>query len=151
MNRLAILLSVATISAVAPYRIEAHEFGVGAVVGDPTAISAKAWTGRGTAFDFALAWSRDNDHRFNFHMDYLFHDYGAFENTEGRFPLYYGIGGRVVDANDPRVGVRIPVGVNYLFGRSPFDTFFEIAPVLDVTPETEMDIEAGIGARFYFK
>lgn len=130
---------------------QAHEFGMGAIMGDPTGLNAKVWTGYSTAVDFAAAWSIDSRNSFNFHMDYLFHDYGVFNVTKGKLPLYYGIGGRFRDAADSHVGVRFPIGVNYLFARSPLDVFFEVAPVMDLTPKTDFDLDAGIGMRFYFK
>jgi hypothetical protein len=129
----------------------AHEFGLGAVIGEPTGINGKIWTGDATAVDFALAWELDNNDAFNIHMDYLWHDYGVFNVTKGRLPLYYGIGGRMLDHFDTHVGMRGVIGLNYLFARSPVDIFFEVAPVLDFVPDTDMDLEAGVGMRFYFR
>jgi hypothetical protein len=129
----------------------ADDFGVGAVVGDPTGFSGKIWSNDRNAVDFALAWSLDDERSFDFHADYLIHDYTVFNVTHGKLPLYYGIGGRLMDARDTHVGLRGVIGLDYLFSRSPLDLFFEIAPVLDMTPETAMDLEAGIGMRFYFR
>ncbi|MEW6050597.1 MAG: hypothetical protein AB1644_05990 [Candidatus Zixiibacteriota bacterium] len=153
MSRLIILVGVALLAIPVLSFAQPRDkgFGMGAVMGEPTAINGKVWTGYSTAVDFALAWSQDNDRDFNTHVDYLFHDYGVFNVTRGKLPLYYGVGGRVKDASDARVGLRVPVGLNYLFVRAPLDAFIEVAPVLDVVPETEMDFEAGIGMRFYFR
>jgi hypothetical protein len=129
----------------------AHEFGLGAIIGEPTGINGKIWSGDYSAVDFAMAWSLDDDDAFNFHAGYLVHDYGVFNVTRGRLPLYYGIGGRVLNASDTHLGLRGVLGLNYLFARSPVDLFFEIAPVLDIVPETEMDLEGGVGMRFYFR
>ena len=129
----------------------AGEFGLGAVIGEPTGLNGKVWTGSHTAVDFAMAWSLDREDQFNVHVDYLLHDYGVFNITRGKLPLYYGIGGRLVDASDTRLGLRGVLGLNYLFARSPIDLFFEVAPVLNMTPETDMDLEAGVGMRFYFR
>jgi len=131
--------------------VQAHEFGLGAVIGEPTGLNGKVWSGSATAVDFAMAWSLDNNEEFNFHMDYLLHDYGVFNVTRGKLPLYYGIGGRLLEASDTHLGIRGVLGLNYLFRRAPLDLFFEIAPVLDVVPETEMDVEGGVGMRFYFR
>ena len=83
-------------------------------------------------------------------MDYLFHNYGIFKVKQGKLPLYYGIGGRVKFEEETRVGVRIPVGICYLFRNQPLDVFFEIVPILDLTPETDFDINASVGVRFFF-
>ncbi len=66
-------------------------------------------------------------------------------------PLYYGIGGRLLNTSDTRVGIRGVIGLDYLFASSPLDLFFEIAPVLDFAPDTQMDLEGGVGMRFYFR
>lgn len=146
---LSILLAVSIVTMVGT--AWAHEFGLGAVVGEPTGISGKAWSSDNTAVDFALAWSLANESAFNFHADYLIHDYGVLNVTRGKLPLYYGIGGRVMDASDTHLGLRGVLGLNYLFYKAPLDLFIEVAPVLDVVPETEMDVEGGIGMRFYFR
>jgi len=31
------------------------------------------------------------------------------------------------------------------------DVFVEVVPILDIVPDTEFEINAGIGARFYFR
>ena len=53
--------------------------------------------------------------------------------------------------NNSHFGVRFPVGIAYIFPKNPFDLFFEIVPIFDLLPDTELNINAGIGARFYFK
>ena len=68
-------------------------------------------------------------------------------------PFYYGIGGRLKfqSKKDNRFGIRIPLGAAYHFPKAPLDIFFEIAPIIDFVPETDLDFNIGIGARFYFK
>ncbi|HAL91600.1 MAG TPA: hypothetical protein DCM68_01060 [Verrucomicrobia bacterium] len=48
------------------------------------------------------------------------------------------------------VGIRFPLGIAFLFAKAPIEIFAEIAPILDVAPDTDFDIHAAIGARFYF-
>ena len=71
--------------------------------------------------------------------------------TEGSLPFYYGIGGRIrFDEEDSRIGARIPLGLDYLFEGSRFDLFLELVPILDLAPETELNLNAGLGARYFF-
>ena len=49
-----------------------------------------------------------------------------------------------------KLGIRIPVGIEYLFGNVPLGAFFELVPILNLRPDTEFDFEAGIGIRFFF-
>ena len=74
-----------------------------------------------------------------------------FRVQRGELPLYYGIGGRIKDEFDTKLAMRGVVGLDYLFARAPVDIFFEVAPMLDLTPSTDFEIGAGIGARFYFR
>ncbi|HLR24373.1 MAG TPA: hypothetical protein VK112_00810 [Fodinibius sp.] len=125
--------------------------GIGFMVGEPTGLSLKSWTSSTNAFDVGLAWSLDSD-AVHIHADYLWHNFNLFNDVQsGSLPFYYGIGGRVVfrDNNDAKIGARIPVGINYLFDDSPIGLFLELAPVFNVAPETDFDIEGGLGVRFY--
>ncbi len=126
-------------------------FGLGIIVGEPTGISAKLWTGQSTAIDGAVAWSFGRNEAMHIHVDYLFHYFNLFNIEKGKLPLYFGIGGRVKLADDTKVGVRIPVGIDYMFSNAPVDIFLEVVPLLNLVPDTEFDINAGIGVRFFFK
>jgi len=128
-------------------------WGIGIILGEPTGLSFKIWTGRTTAFDAAAAWSFRKENKLNLHLDYLIHNYKIFKikSKSGRLPLYYGIGGRIKFEEEIRVGIRIPVGICYLFKTAPLDVFFEIVPILDVVPETDFDINASIGIRYFFR
>ncbi len=151
MKRAVFLTILAASAFIAAGAASAGDFGLGATVGEPTGISAKTWFNDRSAMDFAFAWSLDDNESFNIHADYLIHDYRVFNVTRGKLPLYYGIGGRLLNTSDTRVGIRGVIGLDYLFASSPLDLFFEIAPVLDFAPDTQMDLEGGVGMRFYFR
>ena len=124
--------------------------GLGLIVGEPTGISFKYWTGSTTAFDAALAWSFSDEGAFHIHGDYIFHNFTLITIPEGKLPFYYGIGARIKTANDTKLGVRVPLGLAYLFNSAPIDIFLEIVPILDLTPKTDFAINAALGARYYF-
>ena len=81
------------------------------------------------------------------------------DNVRGKFPVYAGVGGRLKlkeenrgkgrNDSDVLLGVRVPFGISYLFADMPIDLFFEIVPILDLVPDTDLDLNAAIGARFY--
>jgi hypothetical protein len=56
----------------------------------------------------------------------------------------------VLLADDPLIGVRVPIGLDYLFSDAPIDIFLEIVPILDLAPATEFDLGGGIGIRYWF-
>lgn len=129
--------------------------GVGVIVGEPTGFSIKKWTDDTHAIDGAVAISLSNDDSFQLHADYLFHNSESSLNPpelKGSAPWYYGIGGRLrTNDGDTHLGVRVPIGITYLFADSPLDFFAEVAPVLDIAPDFALDLNGAIGLRFYFQ
>lgn len=153
-----LLISIALLAMLGttlPARGQQQGIGVGIIVGEPTGISLKSWLSPSQAFDVAAAWSFDRYESFQFQIDYVLHSNRLFQQS--RLPVYYGVGSRfkVKDehdhhGHDDHVGVRFPLGVTYLFQRHPLDLFFEVAPTLDVMPDTDVTVNGGMGMRFYF-
>ena len=142
-----------------PITAQDHGFGMGIILGEPTGLSAKAWTSNDNAFDFAIAWSFNNYHHDNdYHndgdvllqADYVWHFFNTISVSSGKLPVYVGVGARVVLADDPSIGIRIPVGIDYLFANAPIDIFLELVPILDLSPATDFGIGGGIGIRYWF-
>ena len=132
-------------------------FGLGVIVGEPTGLSLKYWLDKEHAIDGAAAWSFAENDSFQIHADYLIHDYELLNSDD--LPFYDGLGarlkfkdndGRGRNRNDAIFGIRVPLGVTYLFEDAPLDLFFEIVPILDLSPDVDLDINAAIGLRFYF-
>ena len=127
---------------------QSQQVELGIILGKPTGISYKYWTSTNTAFDIAAA--RDfADGSLYLHGDVLFHHYDILPVTTGRLPLYYGIG-PAIGVPEILVGVRIPVGLTYLFEGVPLSLFFELAPGLTFFPGTGFLINGGIGVRYIF-
>ena len=122
--------------------------GVGIILGEPTGLSIKKWTGDKTAFDAAAAWSLQGGGYIHVHADALVHSF-AIETKKGELPLYIGLGARLLLADDPAIGVRVPLGFAYHFSSAPFDFFLELAPILDLLPGTGFDINGALGLRYY--
>jgi len=129
---------------------QSNGIGLGLIVAEPTGISGKFWTGSTTAFDAGLAWSFIDENAFQIHADYLFHNIRLITVSEGKLPFYYGIGARIKTANVTKFGVRVPLGLAYIFQNAPIDIFLEIVPILDLTPKTDFAINAALGARYFF-
>lgn len=127
-----------------------QNFGIGLMLGEPTGISVKSWNRDRTAFGIGAAWSLSGrNEAIHLHADYLVHSW--FSGVDrGRLAFYYGIGGRIIFADDATAGVRIPLGLNYVFENAPFDLFVEAVPILDLTPDTELAGNGAVGIRYYF-
>ena len=134
-----------------PVEAQDQGFGLGVILGEPSGVSGKLWFGRTTSLNGALAWSVEGENSVHVHLDYVFHDFKLMQVEKGKLGLYYGAGGRVKFADDSTISLRIPVGLNYLFADAPVDLFFELVPMLDLAPSTDVNANGGIGVRYFFE
>lgn len=139
-------------------------FGVGIMLGSPTALAGKYYLGPDTAVDFGLGviqgFGRDALH---LHGDFLWHPATLLTAEPFILPVYIGIGARLADFDDDidddgdddgdiTLGARVPLGIMMDFNDVPLDIFLEIAPVFDVIGyrAPEFDINVALGVRYYF-
>ena len=120
---------------------------LGVILGEPTGISFKSWQSDNSAIDAAVAWSFGENGSVHLHADYLRHNW--LDVDRGSLAFYYGLGGRVKFADDSKIGARIPVGLQYMFPETRLSMFFEVAPTLDLIPETSFGVNGGIGVRIF--
>lgn len=160
------ILSILLIICLATVKGQDFGFGLGIMVGEPTGISGKSWIGGDRAIDFGLAWGLWRGGYLHVHADYLFHAANVINVNTGKFLIHYGPGlrlrswsngrywyrGRYYDEDGGRVslGVRVPVGLTYLIDGAPVDLFLEVVPTMDLLPGTYLDLDAGLGVRYYF-
>lgn len=143
------LVVIAILFSKSTFAVE--EFSAGLATPSPTGVIVKLWTSRLTAFDFFAEWNFDASD-YNFHADYLSHNYDLLNARESNMIFYSGYGIRVVDDRndneDTTVGVRLPFGVTYLMEDPRIDVFGEVAPRMDVTPRTNFGLDIMIGVRY---
>ena len=149
MKRISLLFVLAILLQI---NVNAQErgFGLGIILGEPTGVSGKLWTTSENAFDFAAAWSFQGDGNLLLQADYVWHIFRLIPVPEGKLPFYVGVGGEVILAHDPVIGVRVPLGLDYMFANAPVDIFVELVPILRLAPSTDFDFAGGIGARYWF-
>jgi hypothetical protein len=126
--------------------------GLGIMLGEPAGISLKTWISGRSAIDAGLAWSLYAG-AIHSHADYLWHNFMLFrmEEGKGKLPLYMGLGGRIkVSGKDVLLGIRVPIGLTYIFPGNRFDVFLEAVPVLNIMPGTGFDLNACTGIRYFF-
>jgi hypothetical protein len=162
------LLALILLSCVALAKVNSSShgsFGLGIIIGEPTGLSGKLWISKTSAFDGVAAWALSENSSFHLHFDYLLHNFNLINVQKGQLPVYYGIGARILfhehgwhdhdweehhNDNDVHFGLRIPVGLEYIFADAPLDIFIEVAPVLDLVPDTHLNFNGGIGIRYFF-
>ena len=134
----------------------AGNFGLGIVLGDPTGISGKYMLSKGRAIDGAVAWDLAGESDFHLQSTYLFHHFGAFHIDNVPIDVYYGPGLRFINRDrrfeddESSLAIRAPVGLRYFFQEPSIEVFAEVALALSVVPATEVDLDLGVGARYYF-
>jgi len=126
----------------------AGKTGLGIMIGEPSGVTLKNWFNEKNSIDLGLAWSLSGNDAVYVHADYQWHKWLDVE--DGNLAFFYGIGGRAVFANDTFVGARIPLGLTYIAPEAPLEFFLEVAPVLNLIPDTDGDADGGIGVRYYF-
>jgi hypothetical protein len=141
------------------------KIGVGLVLGEPSGFSAKLWQDSSHAIDFSFGYSVSNFVVIN--SDYLWHFpdllHGTEYGNERIFP-YIGVGGSLYfstqsDRTDNKfftnngssvgLGIRIPIGAEWLPHKTPFGVFAEVVPGIGIIPSTFGFFQLGIGGRLY--
>jgi len=150
MKKLTLTTFIFLFAATCALAKQPSTFGLGIQAGNPTGLSGKLWTSKTNAYAFLYAWNTLGDTYIHLHADYLWHDFKQILVDEGRMPVYYGIGGWVESGNKTQVGVRVPVGLEYIFPSNKVDIFMEIAPGIRLVEGTAFTIQVGIGGRYYF-
>jgi hypothetical protein len=153
MRKIIPLLALAIAAIGSQAHAQRSGLGAGVIVGEPTGFSIKGWLNETTAIDGALAWSFEGNSSFHAHATYLWHNFSLFPVDRGALPGYFGVGARYrsMDRGSDRLGIRVPFGLAYHFDNLPLEAFGEIAPILDFSPKTDLQLNAAIGLRYYFR
>ena len=135
--------------------IAGERFGIGVIAGNPDGITGKYLMNNNRAIDVGFGWKTSGDKEYQIYGDYLFYKYDLIKVPHGKLPLYFGVGARYInyredDGKDNKFGIRIPVGIEYLFWESRLGAFAEFVPVLSLTPDTKFEFGSGIGIRYFF-
>jgi len=147
MKKLLLLLIV----LISNLSFAANEKAIGFLLGNPTGLSGKYWLGDNKAIDAGLGFSFGKNNPLTLHSNYLFHKpESLYVNDEYPLDLYYGLGARMKFSDDINLGVRFPLGVVYRVEKQNAEIFTELAPVLDLFSEFGLDLNLGLGARYYF-
>jgi len=145
------ILSVVFLFTCTSISAKDKNFGIGVILGEPTELSGKYWLPADRAVDAALAYSfLDDNTSFAFHADYFNHLNGIIERHY-KMPLYYGFGVhfRMRENQENSFGIRV-LGLIVYLSEAPVDKFFEAPPVFRLLPDTNIDFDIAVGARYFF-
>jgi hypothetical protein len=124
-----------------------EDLGFGFALGQPMGVTMKYWTTSTSAVDAMMGYHFNGN--FDVHADYLVHSYSSFDVSNGRLPIYAGLGARILLGNDSQLGMRLPVGASYLPTGNAIEAFVEIAPVIRLVTKLGIDVDGLVGLRFY--
>jgi hypothetical protein len=128
-------------------------FGLGVVLIDPTGLSANYYYEKQKSLSAGLGWSSKH---LRLNLDHLWYRRDIIVIDRTPIDLYYGVGGRFYQHekrngdNESEIGVRVPVGVSYLFYKIPVQVFGELGPALILVDDSAFVVDISLGARYYF-
>jgi hypothetical protein len=122
------------------------EIGVG--MGEPTGLSIKYWITERNAFDAGAGWSAKKK-LLDVHLDYQYHYFWS-EFDAKELPIYTGAGIMASLNRDFMVGLRIPLGTEYLFEGPRLVAFAQVAPTFRIIKKPGLLIAGGLGIRYAF-
>jgi hypothetical protein len=126
--------------------------GIGLIVGDPTGVSIKFLNSGYRHFNGAVSWNsgnRNHDGSLYLHADYIFKKWNIFSGRATNFQTFIGAG-LGLNTGAEALGVRIPLGIGYVFSEVPIDAHIEVVPGLLLIPDTDFFVDAAFSIRFLF-
>jgi len=126
-----------------------HAFGIGAVVGSPTGISARFNASSGDFVDALLAWDVDQNTFFQGHYNFRL---STLEQGPNHETVLYGGPGLYVRSNvfeQSNFGFSGNFGVGWTFKRN-LEVFAEVSPKIGLVRQTDFLMTGGLGFRYLF-
>lgn len=127
------------------------DFGIGLILGNPTAFSIKWWTGNKSAIDASLGYHYGDMNHLHLNSDLLLHLW-TFEKEQDLIRIYFGPGAGLGFISDLSITVRAPVGAGLYLHNLPLELFAELVPLLQIIGpgDSRFLMDGYIGARWYF-
>jgi len=139
-----------------------QNFGLGIMLGEVTGLTTNYFVKPNHSFDGGL--SLDSDEDLEIYLTHLWHYPNSLVFAdEISLGWYWGLGPKLIineengkdlrkfddDSDDILIGPRAVIGLNHTFD-PPVEIFGQLSSTLYVIEDTDLDIDASIGARFYF-
>lgn len=134
----------------APARADHGAFGVGLIVGQPTGVTGAYALSDHTALDGAIGLGWIDDRDFYFHLEFDYYLPTLVRGGSVDLNAYLGIGGFFFAHDDPGIGARAPFGLSLDFNTVPLEIFLELALLMPLVPDLDLDVRGALGFRYYF-
>jgi hypothetical protein len=150
---LAVLCVLAAPALAQPVTGPPRVMALGVFVGEPSGVSLRMINPDHPrdAWEIGLGWSVAGTDALDFHAQHQWHLVELSNTPERLVTFYLGAGGRVKNADGTVFSLRGALGVNYMHPKKArrWEMFFELAPILDVTPDTDVWLNAMVGMRWF--
>lgn len=143
------VLTTAFMASPAAAQPTGGDVGLGLQLGEPSGVTLQFYNAGGPSWDFLAAWDIDDFFFLNVH--------GLFYRPLGndrRVHLFYGPGAfigfrdRGSSDDDVVIGISGTLGIGFMI--ESFQIFGAVTPRLSVVPDTDGDVGAGVGVRYWF-
>ena len=126
---------------------------LGFMAGEPSGVTLRVMSPASwkRSWEMGLGWSMANENALDFHAQHQWHLATLSDTVRGVGTFYIGAGGRVKHIDGTRFGARASIGVLWMAPKSPRtrEAFFEVAPILDLTPDHDVSFSAFAGMRWF--
>jgi hypothetical protein len=126
-------------------------FELGLTVGQPTGLSLKVWFDRTSALEAIASWDFTQLSLFA-SADYHFVFPDVLRIQEVNFPLFVGVGGMtsIGPGSAVNIGLRVPLGILFVFAKVPLEIQLEAVPGMYVFPATSFVPMGALAIRYCF-
>ncbi len=124
---------------------------MGVILGNPTSLSVKYWTGQLTAIDASIGYRYGSSNDIYLNTDFLFHLW-AIQKDEGLIRFYFGAGAGLGFISDLSCPFGRPVVPLYSLTSTPWSCLPKLSLHFRLIGDGNIRfrMEAYIGARWYF-
>lgn len=128
--------------------IFAKDIGIGVGIGTNSGASIKKWINEKIALEGFLSIIENYKALY---LDILWHNYESIPpgDLTGKLPLTYGAGFQITSNQKNKTGIRLNIGIDYLFKEIPFDFFSTLSPTLIITEKIKLQLNVSLGLRYY--
>src|SRR5690554_1313796 len=154
MNIKRVLTTIFFVAIAVSANAQSQGFAVGANLFSPAGVSAKYTLSESSAITGVVGFSlNDFNNSFTLQANYIMNgDRDQFSLESGLLRSYYGAGLNLSfqEWGDTGVGIRIPLGVEYGIVDQPLEIYMDLAPTINIQPNTSFFFSSSMGVRYFF-
>ncbi len=134
----------------------AENYSVGLILGTPLAVTGQYKLDETHAVDAGFGWAVATYPGNKIYADYLWLLPQQLAAGDADLDIYVGVGGSItaIQSGDDKgrvaIAPRAPLGIKYILAESPTEIFGEIAPMLNISPDSNLAFDIGLGIRYLF-